>query len=76
MVLSDVDCVWSGDPNPMVRGQLKGYEAFAHADVLVATDCMEPEADWGDDGCYSTLIDKNTGVLAVPRDAERDQDDG
>ena len=65
VVLSDVDCVWSGDPNPMVRGQLKGYEAFAHADVLVATDCMEPEADWGDDGCYSTLIDKNTGVLAV-----------
>jgi hypothetical protein len=41
IVLSDVDCVWSADPLPFVLGQRHGYASLAHADVLVATDCMQ-----------------------------------
>ena len=65
VVLSDVDCVWLHDPNPMVRGQVKGYEDFAHADLIVSTDCHNPESDYDNDGCFGDLLDKNTGVLAV-----------
>lgn len=70
-ILSDVDCVWSHDPSPLVRGIAPGYAAFAHADLISATDCMSPESDLRDAGCFNGLIDKNTGVLAV-----RATDDG
>ena len=40
VVLSDVDCVWSSSPLPMFHGEIKGFEDFRHADVIVATDCM------------------------------------
>lgn len=70
VVLSDVDCVWSSSPLPMFRGELPGFEDFAHADVIVATDCMSPELDTpahqqAESGCYRQTVDKNTGVLAV-----------
>ncbi len=65
VVLSDVDCVWSASPVPMFHGRLAGYEDFAHADVLVATDCMSPEQDEAGSGCYGDTVDKNTGVIAV-----------
>ena len=44
-----------------------GYHAddFAYADLLVATDCMSPEDDHRESGCYHDTVDKNTGVLAV-----------
>jgi hypothetical protein len=64
-ILSDVDCVWSHDPGPLVRGIAPGYAAFAQADLISATDCMSPDSDLRDAGCFSGLIDKNTGVLAV-----------
>ena len=71
VVLSDVDCVWSSSPLPMFHGQLRGYEDFAAADVLLATDCMAPDLDApasgsnGVPGCYRDTVDKNTGVIAV-----------
>jgi hypothetical protein len=65
VVLSDVDCVWSSSPLPMFHGQISGFEDFAHADLLVATDCMDPEDDHRNHGCYHDTVDKNTGVLAV-----------
>ena len=65
VVLSDVDCVWSASPLPMFHGQVPGFEDFAHADVLVATDCMSPEIDLQESGCFHDTVDKNTGVLAV-----------
>lgn len=65
VVLSDVDCVWSHDPGPIVRGTKPGYEQFALADVIAATDCMSPEDDFRESGCFNGLMDKNTGVLAV-----------
>ena len=65
VVLSDVDCVWSSSPLPMFHGQLPGFEDFAHADLLVATDCMSPEDDHAGSGCYHDTVDKNTGVIAV-----------
>ena len=43
VVLSDVDCVWLHDPNPMVRGLVAGYEDFANADLIVSTDCHNPQ---------------------------------
>ena len=54
-----------------VHGQLRGYEDFAAADVLLATDCMAPDLDApasgsnGVPGCYRDTVDKNTGVIAV-----------
>ena len=65
VVLSDVDCVWSSSPLPMFHGKVPGFEDFAFADVLVATDCMSPEEDLADSGCYHDTVDKNTGVLAI-----------
>ena len=65
VVLSDVDCVWSHDPGPIVRGIAPGYSAFANADLISATDCMNPQADRSEAGCFNGLIDKNTGVLAI-----------
>ena len=65
IVLSDVDCVWSADPLPFVLGQRHGYASLAMADVLVATDCMQPEADFERGGCFFESVDKNTGVIAV-----------
>jgi len=65
IVLSDVDCVWSADPDAFVRGNVPGYEDFAHADVISATDCMDVEDDYHQSGCMNGLIDKNTGVLAI-----------
>ena len=65
VVLSDVDCVWLHDPNPMVRGLVPGYEDFAHADLIVSTDCHNPKSDYDSDGCFGDLLDKNTGVMAI-----------
>ncbi|KAL1495590.1 hypothetical protein AB1Y20_016951 [Prymnesium parvum] len=65
VVLSDVDCVWSSTPLPMFHGKVAGFEDFAHADVLLATDCMDPDKDMGGHGCFHDTVDKNTGVLAV-----------
>jgi len=65
VVLSDVDCVWSSSPLPMFHGRLPGFEDFAHADLIVATDCMSPEDDDQNSGCFYDTVDKNTGVLAV-----------
>ena len=69
VVLSDVDCVWSSSPLPMFHGQVPGFEDFAHADVLLATDCMSPDLDEPGGsaipGCYRETVDKNTGVIAV-----------
>ena len=65
VVLSDVDCVWLHDPNPMVRGLVAGYEDFAHADLIVSTDCHNPQSDYDSDGCFGDLLDKNTGVMAI-----------
>ena len=48
----------------MVRGQLK-VRGVRPRRRVGGDGLHELEADWGDDGCYSTLIDKNTGVLAV-----------
>jgi len=62
VVLSDVDCVWLHDPNPMVRGLVPGYEDFAHADLIVSTDCHNPKSDYDSDGCFGDLLDKNTGL--------------
>ena len=62
VVLSDVDCVWLHDPNPMVRGLVPGYEDFAHADLIVSTDCHNPRSDYDSDGCFGELLDKNTGL--------------
>ena len=45
IVLSDVDCVWSADPAPMVLGRVAGFENFKSADLVVMTDCMTPEDD-------------------------------
>ena len=65
VVLSDVDCVWSADPTDLVLGRIPQYSAFAEADLIVSTDCMDPIADREDNGCYSSLIDKNTGIIAI-----------
>ena len=78
VVLSDVDCVWSSSPLPMFHGQVKGFEDFAHADVLLATDCMAPDLDSPTahtleggvmnapaSGCFRDTVDKNTGVMAI-----------
>ena len=70
VVLSDVDCVWSSSPLPMFHGLVPGFEDFAAADVLLATDCMSPDLDAPADtnaipGCYRDTVDKNTGVIAV-----------
>ena len=65
VVLSDVDCVWLHDPNPMVRGLVAGYEDFANADLIVSTDCHNPQSDYDSDGCFGDLLDKNTGVMAI-----------
>ena len=69
VVLSDVDCVWSASPLPMFHGQVRGFEDFALADVILATDCMSPDLDAPADGrvpgCYRDTVDKNTGVIAV-----------
>lgn len=45
IVLSDVDCVWSADPAPMVLGRVAGFDNFKSADLVVMTDCMTPEDD-------------------------------
>ena len=65
VVLSDVDCVWLHDPNPMVRGQVAGYEDFAKADLLVSTDCHNPVSDYDTAGCFGALLDKNPGVTCA-----------
>ena len=69
VVLSDVDCVWSASLLPMFHGQVRGFEDFALADVILATDCMSPDLDAPKDGrvpgCYRDTVDKNTGVIAV-----------
>ena len=69
VVLSDVDCVWSASPLPMFHGQVRRFEDFALADVILATDCMSPDLDAPKDGrvpgCYRDTADKNTGVIAV-----------
>ena len=57
VVLSDVDCVWLHDPNPMVRGLVPGYEDFANADLIVSTDCHNPKSDYDSDGCFGELLD-------------------
>ncbi|KAL1530526.1 hypothetical protein AB1Y20_001427 [Prymnesium parvum] len=63
--ISDVDVVWLKDPGPLVSGALQGLEDFATADILASNDCIDPERDRLDDGCFHTLIDRNTGVLFV-----------
>ena len=65
MLVSDVDVVWLSDPKALVTGHLKGYEDFAHADILGSTDCLDPSLDVSDHGCYNVLMDRNTGVLVV-----------
>ena len=65
IVVSDVDVAWLSDPSAMVLGRLPGLEDFGHADLLASSDCVSPEDDVNDDGCFHTLIDRNTGVLAV-----------
>ena len=70
LVLSDVDCVWSADPLPFVLGQRHGYESLANADMLIATDCMQPEQDFDGDGCFAAGVDKNTGIFAVRATAD------
>ena len=65
VLVSDVDVVWLSDPKALVTGHLKGYEDFAHADILGSTDCLDPSLDVSDHGCYNVLMDRNTGVLVV-----------
>ena len=65
VLISDVDVVWRADPYWLVGGQLAGYEDFAHADVLASSDCIDPEKDRQDHGCFHELLDRNTGVLLV-----------
>ena len=65
VLVSDVDVVWLSDPKALVTGRLKGYEDFAHADILGSTDCLDPSLDVSDHGCYNVLMDRNTGVLVV-----------
>tara|TARA_B110001452_G_scaffold251255_1_gene240170 strand:+ start:546 stop:1520 length:975 start_codon:yes stop_codon:yes gene_type:complete len=67
VILSDVDAVWLHDPNPMVRGVTPGFEDFAHADMIVSTDCHNPESDFDNAGCFGDLLDKNTGVMCACR---------
>ena len=67
VILSDVDAVWLHDPNPMVRGMRPGFEDFAHADMIVSTDCHNPESDSMNAGCFGDLLDKNTGVMCACR---------
>jgi hypothetical protein len=65
VLTSDVDVVWMGDPTALVTGRLAGYEDFAHADLLLSTDCLDPQRDRDDHGCFHELLDRNTGVLLV-----------
>ena len=37
----------------------------SHRLARVATDCMSPEYDLSEHGCFHDTVDKNTGVLAV-----------
>jgi hypothetical protein len=55
VLVSDVDVVWLHDPARLVRGALRGYEDFAHADVLGSTDCLDAERDVLDHGCFHVL---------------------
>lgn len=75
VILSDVDAVWLHDPNPMVRGMTPGFEDFAHADMIVSTDCHNPESDFDNAGCFGDLLDKNTGVMCACRLAARQSAD-
>eukprot|EP00967_Tisochrysis_lutea_P143831 scaffold267659_cov35-Tisochrysis_lutea.AAC.1 len=45
IVVSDVDVVWLSDPAAMVMGRLRGFEDFAHADLIASSDCVSPEDD-------------------------------
>ena len=55
ILVSDVDVVWLADPLSLVLGRLRGYEDFAHADVLASTDCLDPALDVRDHGCFNSL---------------------
>ena len=55
----------SADPLPFVLGQRHGYEALGKADVLMMSDCMQPENDFDGHGCFFDGVDKNTGIFAV-----------
>ena len=65
VVVSDVDVAWLHNPAELLAGRMQGYEDFAHADVLLSTDCLDPELDVKDHGCFHVLQDRNTGVLMV-----------
>ena len=65
VLVSDVDVVWIGDPTPLLAGQLKGLEDLQHADLLASSDCLDPDLDERDHGCFHTLIDRNTGIVLV-----------
>ena len=65
VLVSDVDVVWMGDPTPMLTGQLPGLEDLQHADILASSDCLDPELDRRDHGCFHVLIDRNTGIVLV-----------
>lgn len=66
VVMSDADCVWLESPVPMIQGQRPGYEDYAHADLIMTTDCLDPSEDAAGSGCFNMVnAYKNTGVLAV-----------
>ena len=65
VVVSDCDVAWLGAPSALLEGRLPGFEDLLHADLLASTDCVDPDADVEDNGCFHQLIDSNTGVIVV-----------
>ena len=63
VIVSDVDVVWLNSPIHLIRGTLPQYRSFASADLISSTDCASIEDDRRDNGCFTTLVDRNTGVL-------------
>ena len=65
VLISDADVVWLKDPIALVSGTLPGLADFAKADILASSDCLDPEEDVSDNGCFHQLIDRNTGVSSA-----------
>lgn len=65
VLISDTDTAWFKDPRPLVYGRQAHYADFAHADLLISTDCIDASDDESaaNSGCWRTPVQKNTGMI-------------
>jgi len=51
--------------SPAISRDLPAISRLQHADLLASSDCLDPDLDERDHGCFHTLIDRNTGIVLV-----------